>query len=160
MIKDKPEKTREQALEALRARCARAEVCTSDARRLMVRWGVPAGDFDWVITKLTDEKFIDEQRYADAYVRDKMNFSRWGERKISEALHAKRIPRSTIARAMEQIDSGSMTARLEADLLRKMNSLKEEDRYKLKDKLLRFGMSRGFGYEEVAEAVEKLFMAC
>lgn len=155
-IKEPKEKTAQQALEALMNRCARAEVCISDARRLMTRWRVPVVDFEGIIDRLVKEKFIDEERYAEAFVRDKLSFSRWGARKISEALYQKRIPAAVIARAMEQVESGSMQERLEIDLRRKMSGIKADNIYKLKEKLIRFGISRGFDMETVIDTVNRL----
>lgn len=155
-IKQQRSKTPEQALEALMTRCAKAEVCISDAKRLMFRWRVDISSHENIIDKLLAEKFIDEQRYAEAFVRDKMNFSRWGERKISEALYAKQIPSEIIKQAMGQIVPGSLTAKLEADLRRKMAGIKEENPYKLKEKLLRFGISRGFDYSTVTDVIDRI----
>ena len=155
MKQPKP-KTREQALDALMDRCAKAEVCIFDARRSLFRWLVAPEDQEWVVGRLLQERFIDEERYAGAFVRDKLNFSRWGTRKISEALYAKRIPSDIIKRALEQADGISMTGRLEADLRRKNQSVKDEDPYKRKEKLLRFGISRGYDFETVMETIERI----
>lgn len=155
-IKQPKEKTAEQALVKLMDRCAKAEVCVSDACRLMSRWRVPEPDQQGVIDRLLADRFIDPERYAHAFVRDKLNFSRWGARKISEALYQKRIPSDIIRRAMEQAAEVSMTDRLETDLRRKNNSLKEENPYKRKEKLVRFGVSRGYDFETVFETVERV----
>ena len=62
-------KTPEQALSALMRQCARAERCSGDALRLMRRWGVTDDEARKVLARLVAERFIDDQRYADAYVR-------------------------------------------------------------------------------------------
>lgn len=155
-IKQPIQKTKEQALQQLMDRCAKAEVCISDAQRLMQRWQVPTDDRQSVIDTLIKERFIDEERYAQAFVRDKLNFSRWGARKISEALYQKRIPAGIIKTAMEQAQDVEMSDRLATDLRRKNNSIKDEDPYKRKEKLLRFGVSRGYDYETVMETIERV----
>ena len=149
-------KTKEEALLALMERCARAEVCLDDARRLMLRMGVPHTDFDTVTAQLVKEGFIDEQRYAEAYVRDKLNFSRWGAGKISDALYRKRIPAALIKKAMEQVAGENMAGRLEVDLRKKLNGIKDDDPRKVREKLFRFGASRGFDFETVTETIEKI----
>ena len=155
-MKEPRQKTREQALNALMDRCAKAEICISDARRALSRWFVAPEDQEWVVSRLLGERFIDEERYAGAFVRDKLSFSRWGIRKISEALYAKRIPSDIINQALEQADGISMTDRLKADLRRKNQSVKEEDPYKRKEKLLRFGVSRGYDFETVMETIGQI----
>ena len=155
-IKQPKEKSAEEALQALMERCARAETCLSDARRLLARWRVPQPEWEGVLRQLVDERFVDEQRYAEAFVRDKLHFSRWGARKISEALYRKQIPREIIASAMEQVESASMGERLETDLRRKNQSIKEENPYKRREKLIRFGVSRGFDLETVLETTDHI----
>ena len=156
-FKSPKQKTVEEALNALMERCARAEVCISDARRLMLRWGVVVDKQEGIIDQLLRDRFIDEERYAQAFVRDKLNFSRWGARKIAEALYQKRIPTEIVKQAMEQAGEVSMTDRLAADLHRKNQSIKDEDPYKRKEKLLRFGVSRGYDFETVAETIERVW---
>lgn len=105
-------KTPEQALAALMRLCARAERSEEDARRLMTRWGVAPADREQVLERLRRDRFIDDARYAEAFVREKINLSGWGARKIADALHRKRIARETIERALAALDAryGTRTA--------------------------------------------------
>ena len=73
-------KTPEQALAALMRLCARAERSEEDARRLMTRWGVAPADRERVLERLRRDRFIDDARYAEAFVREKINLSGWGAR--------------------------------------------------------------------------------
>lgn len=111
-------KTPEQALAALMRLCARAERSEEDARRLMTRWGVAPADREQVLERLRRDRFIDDARYAEAFVHEKINLSGWGARKIADALHRKRIARETIERALAALDAGTARERL-ADLLRR-----------------------------------------
>ena len=97
-------KTPEQALRALMNVCAKSERAISDVRRSLTRWGVAPEQHQPIIDRLVRERFIDEARYAEAYVREKLNLSRWGVRKIRAALKAKRIPEQTIDEALAQAD--------------------------------------------------------
>jgi regulatory protein len=146
----------EDILAGLMERCARAEVCCSDARRLLLRRGVELAEQERMIDELIRQRFIDEERYASAFVRDKLNFSRWGSRKIAEALYRKQIPGEIIQQALAQASEVSMTDRLEHDLRRKNVALRDEDPYKRREKLLRFGASRGYDFETVMETIERI----
>ena len=68
-------KTPEQALAALMRLCARAERSEEDARRLMTRWGIAPADRERVLERLRRDRFIDDARYAEAFVREKINLS-------------------------------------------------------------------------------------
>ena len=89
-------KTPEQALAALMRLCARAEKSQDDARRLMRGWGLAEREGEQVLARLVRDRFIDDGRYAEAFVRDKLRLSGWGEYKIRTALQRKRIDRELI----------------------------------------------------------------
>lgn len=136
--------------------CAKSERCTSDLRRALYRWGVEPAAHDEIIEKLTSEKFVDDARYAAAYVREKSGLNSWGEYKIKAGLKAKCIPQAVITEAMSQIDSTKNSEKIESRLLRKLRTVKYKDSRDLRGKLLRYGLGLGFGYSEVAEAVERI----
>jgi len=143
-------KTPEQALAALMRLCARAERSEEDARRLMTRWG------EQVLERLRRDRFIDDARYAEAFVHEKINLSGWGARKIADALHRKRIARETIERALAALDAGTARERL-ADLLRrKVRTTRAATPYELKNKLIRYGLAQGYDYEAVRDAADAL----
>ena len=149
-------KTPEQALAALMRLCARAERSEEDARRLMTRWGVAPADRERVLERLRRDRFIDDARYAEAFVREKINLSGWGARKIADALHRKRIARETIERALAALDAGTARERL-ADLLRrKVRTTRAATPYELKNKLIRYGLAQGYDYEAVRDAADAL----
>ena len=105
-------KTPEQALSSLMRMCARAEKCSGDALRLMRRWGLSDADARGVLERLTRERFIDDVRYAEAYVREKMRFSGWGHHKIRAALRAKSLSPAIIESALAQLSPENNSDRL------------------------------------------------
>lgn len=149
-------RTPEQALAALMRLCARAEKCESDARRLMQGWGIAREDADRIAARLLADRFIDDVRYAEAFVREKLRLSGWGEYKIRTALQRKRIARETIDAALGQIDRAQAGERLAVLLARKMRTVKYANNYDLKTKLIRYGLSLGYDYETVAETAASL----
>ena len=149
-------KTPEQALASLMRTCARAERCSSDALRSMRRWGLSDKDARGVLERLVRERFIDDGRYAEAYVREKMRFSGWGERKIRAALRMKSIAPNIIDRAMGQLVPEEDASRLEEVLRKKASKTTARDLYDLKAKLVRFGMSRGFDLDDVLSVTEQI----
>ena len=94
--REKRTKTPEQALTSLMRLCARAEKSEGDARRLMRGWGLAERDAEAVLARLVRERFIDDTRYAEAFVREKLRLSGWGEYKIRTALQRKGIRREVI----------------------------------------------------------------
>lgn len=146
-------KTPEEALAALQRLCARAEKSSCDALRLMGTWGVEARERQAVLAKLVEQRFIDDERFAGAFVREKLRLSGWGEYKIRTALQRKGIDRATIDRALEQTDREGMTERLRTQLARKARTVKYTTPHELRTKLMRYGLSLGYDFETVTEAV-------
>lgn len=147
-------KTPEQALAALMQLASRAEKSSGDVRRLLRTWGVDPAAHDGILRTLVDQKFIDDRRYAEAYVREKSRLNGWGAYKIRQMLASKGIDSRTADEALARIESAEAAGKLCDMIARKARATKEEDMYKLKGKLLRYGLSLGYGYDEVVEAVE------
>lgn len=155
-IRKKKVKTPEQALAALMRLCARAEKSQEDARRLMRGWGLAERDAEGVLAKLVRDCFIDDARYAGAFVREKLRLSGWGAYKIRTALQRKGIPKELIDAALAQADGTDMGERLTQMLARKARTAKAATPYDLKTKLIRYGLSLGYEYEAVIEAASAM----
>lgn len=153
---EKRAKTPEQALASLMRLCARAEKSEGDARRLMRGWGLTEPDAEAVLARLVRERFIDDTRYAEAFVREKLRLSGWGEYKIRTALQRKGVRREVIDAALSQADRSQMGERLVEQLSRKARTVKYATSYELKTKLIRYGLSLGYDYEAVMDAAAQL----
>jgi regulatory protein len=160
MLPTKPKvkrtKTSEQALASLMRLCARAERSSGDAMRLMATWCVPEAERQGVLQRLLRDKFIDDNRYAEAFVREKSNLSAWGEYKIRAALRRKGIADNIISQALKQMTSEQSTERLTERLRRKIRTTKHENSYQLKTKLLRHALSLGYTMDEAMRCVEEV----
>ena len=108
------------------------------------------------LQQLQEQRYIDDERFAGAFVRDKLSFSGWGPYKIRTALTAKGIDRRTIDRALAGCGSDDMPARLERALSRKAASIPAGDPFQRRAKLMRYGLSLGYDYEAVRDCVERL----
>lgn len=155
-IRKKKTKTPDEALAALMRLCARAEKAQDDARRLMRGWGLAERDAEAVLAKLVRDRFIDDARYAGAFVREKLRLSGWGEYKIRTALQRKRIARGLIDAALAEADRTGMGERLRQQLERKARTTRYTTQYELKTKLIRYGLSLGYEYEAVLETAAGL----
>lgn len=154
--REKKPKSAAQALQSLMRLCARAEKSSGDAMRLMRGWGVAESERDGVLQKLIDQRFIDDKRYAEAYVREKSNLAGWGARKIAFQLHQKGISKEIINSTLATLDSDAQQEQLTSKLMRKMRTIKAANNYELRGKLLRYGMGLGFDYEMTRNAIDKI----
>ena len=152
--KERKPKTAAQALQSLMRLAARSEKSSGDAMRLMQRWGVPVAERRGVLEKLIESRFIDDRRYAEAYVREKSNLSGWGVRKIILHLRTKGISQDVINEALAQLDETEVKSRLQDKLRRKLKCTKANSQYELRGKLYRYALSQGYDYEQAIKAIE------
>ena len=145
----------EKVLDRMRNLCSRREYCRADImKKAMSALDGDREKAEKVIEILVAEKYIDELRYASAFARDKSSISGWGETKIRYMLSSKGVPREVIDKALEEIDESKAMTRLEKLMENKYRSLKDDPQCRLK--MLRFGLGRGYGYDEVSEVLEFL----
>lgn len=149
-------KSAEQALRLLMNMAARAERSSGDALRLMKRWGVDDNDAQRVLQRLIAERFIDDSRYAAAFVREKINLSGWGSYKIVAVLRRKGVDNRIIENALSQYGSVDMEERLQGLLEKKIKTVKYRDTSDLRAKLFRFAASRGYDYSTAMQAVDRV----
>ena len=97
---------------------------------------------------------MDDYRYASAYIREKSAISGWGMTKISYMLASKGVDRAIIMEAAKDADPAASARKLETVLRTKYKALSEDPAARLK--LLRFALGRGYSYDEVRDAVEKV----
>lgn len=152
--RERKPKSAQQALQSLMRLCARSEKSSGDALRLMQQWQVPHAERQGVLERLVKERFIDDGRYAEAYVREKSRLSGWGARKIAMQLRQKGVSQAIIDDALRQLDSNVELPRLVDKLRRKIRTTKYTSDYELRGKLMRYALSLGFDYDIVQRAVE------
>jgi regulatory protein len=136
------------ALEKLRQICSRQEKAPADIITFLKRWGVEQEHHQNIIKKLKSEKFIDEHRYAAAFIRDKMKFDHWGFIKIRMMLQQKGIERSVIEEKISECDRDEYRTMIGHELAKKRKTLKGTP-YEIWAKLARYGSSRGYAMEDM-----------
>ncbi|MDE6652148.1 MAG: RecX family transcriptional regulator [Paramuribaculum sp.] len=146
--------TPDKALARLQDLCVRSEQCSFDLRKKLYTWGLSADASEKITTLLISDKFIDDERFAQAFTRDKYRFSGWGRMKIKLHLAAKHISRATIDTAMLAIDEDEYRSVALKALKAKARTLKEGNTYEGRTKLFRFGVTRGFETGLVSELIK------
>lgn len=145
----------QKVADRMRGLCSRREYCRQDImKKVLAALGGDADEAGRIMDRLVEEKYIDELRYASAFARDKSSIAGWGATKIRYMLAAKGIDRETIAAALQEVDEGKASDRLEKLLSAKVRSLKDDPQCRMK--LLRFALGRGYQYDEAAEVIDRL----
>lgn len=152
----KKECTTDEALAKAEAYCSVAEHCKDEVLRKLEQWGAPVDSFEPIIRHLEKENYLDEQRYAIAFARDKYRFNQWGKVKISQALKLKHVPSKCISVALQEIDEEEYESILASLLRKKSLSIKANNAYERNGKLVRFAVGHGYGMEEVFRCMQRM----
>jgi len=156
MEKKKHIYTEEEAYLKLSALCAVSEQCCHDMMQKMRRWELAEELAERVVARLVKERFIDEERYARAFVRDKFRYNHWGRVRIEQELKRKKIAQRHIDEALEEIDEKDNLKALREMIQKKRPSVKGKNEYEIKGKLIRFALGRGFQMDDIIKVVGNL----
>ncbi len=146
--------TEKDALLRLTSLCARGEHCAHEMREKMRRWELTDDEQARVMEYLTDRKFVDDERYARAFVADKIKYGKWGRRKIEQALWQKRIDDDIRRMVLDEVDDGECIAVLRPLLQSKRKGIKASGDYEMNMKLMRFAIGRGFTMDIIRHCVD------
>ena len=136
--------------------CSRSEKCVSEIQEKLKLWGLSAEESEPVVKQLIAEKYLDNERFARAYVKDKFRFNHWGKQKIAHMLRAKKISPEILELAFEEIVEDDYSEDLRKLLLEKEKSIKAKDKYDKRNKLMRFALGRGFESGKIYTVLKEL----
>ena len=145
--------TEQEAYLQLAALCAQAEHCQQEMRDKMRRWELDETVQNRIIDRLIKERYVDDERYARAFVKDKIRYNKWGRRKVQQALWQKHIDAEIQQRVLDEIDEKEYLDILRPLLKQKRKSIKAESDYELNQKLVRFALGRGFGFDIIRQCL-------
>ena len=150
----KKDMTEQEAYQQLAALCAQAEHCQQEMRDKMRRWELDETVQNRIISRLVKERYIDDERYARAFVKDKIRYNKWGRRKVQQGLWQKHIDAGIQQRVLDEIDDKEYLDVLRPLLKQKRKSIKAANDYELNQKLVRFAMGRGFGFDIIRQCLD------
>ena len=137
----KKEMTEQEAFLQLASLCANAEHCQHEMLEKMRKWEVR------VMARLVKERYVDDERYARAFVKDKIRYNKWGRRKVQQGLWMKHIDDDIQQTVLDEIDDKEYLSVLRPLLKQKSKSIRAESDYERNQKLVRFALGRGFTFD-------------
>ena len=146
--------TEQEAYLRLTALCAQAEHCQHEMLEKMKKWELADEAQARVMERLIKERYVDDERYARAFVMDKIRYNKWGRRKVEQALWMKRIDKGIQERVLSEVEDEEYVSALRPLLKQKQRSTKAASDYELRQKLIRFALSRGFGFDIIRQCID------
>ena len=120
----------------------------------MRKWEVEESDRERIMEYLRKAKFVDDERYARAFVKDKIKYNKWGRRKVEQGLWAKHIAEDIRQRVLDEVDESQYKSVLTDLMKSKRRSIKAANDYEMNRKLIKFALSRGFDYSIIRQCID------
>ena len=144
-----------EAKQKLEALCAYQERCSFELEKKMMQWHVDAENRGILLAYLIENNFLNEERFAEAFVSGKINIKKWGRNKIKRELKSKRISDYSIRKGIAAIDPDVYWNNLMRLTSKKLDALaNEKDAFKKKMKLFRFLSSKGYETDLINDAYD------
>jgi regulatory protein len=137
-----------QWLNSMMVYCSRSEHCVLDVLDKLYAAGLSEEEADEIVQCLVEQGYIDEQRYANAFVNDRFRFNKWGKLKIGHALRQKKIPTAIIQVALDTLDEDAYSHVL-LQLIESKKKTVKGTATQQKAAVMRFAVSRGFEFDLV-----------
>jgi regulatory protein len=149
--------TVDEAVIALELWCAYQDRYEKEVRQKMVEYQLDPNDAEVILKYLIDDKFIDDARYADAYVRGKIRSNHWGRVKVRLELRAKGITDKWINTAIENFPEEEYLAILSHWIEKKAHKWRLLPVIVQRQKISLFLYQCGWEQEHVLAALDQLY---
>lgn len=146
--------TEEGAFKTLSALCAQGEHCQHELLEKMRRWELSEEAQARIMEKLVTGRYVDDERFARAFVSDKIRYNKWGRHKVEQALWLKHIDKSIVSEVLDAVDDREYVDVLRPLLKQKRRSTKAQSEYELTMKLIKFALGRGFTMDIIKQCIE------
>lgn len=155
MFSTDPSSTIEKAYMKLKHYCGYQDRCHQEVKEKLysLKLGKPA--VEMLLSRLIEEDYLNEERYAKAFVRGHFRQKQWGKVKITYALKQKRVSEYNIKKAMKEIPEEDYLSIAEKLITAKWNTLKNEQYINRTVKTTAFLQQRGFEPSLVQSILKK-----
>ncbi|MCF8374262.1 MAG: RecX family transcriptional regulator [Bacteroidales bacterium] len=145
-----------KALDKLMELCSQQEKCKADLRQKLFRWDITGEEAEKILGQLEADNFINEERFARAFAKDKIRFNKWGKNKVRYQLKMKEIPENLIGKALSEFDEEEYRVMIRKEIIEKNRKTKAVSDWERKGKIMQFAQSRGYEADVVMGILDKL----
>jgi len=136
--------------------CAYQERCSFDVEQKLRGMKIPQPEIAEIIRKLTLEGFLNDQRFAKAFVRGKFRINKWGRNKIGFELKSRNIEDKLIREAIKEIDEEEYRKTIRDLILKKKSEIKAEKNLNIREKMINFAAGKGYEFDTILDTLKTL----
>ena len=148
--------TPEQAWQKIKHFCAYQERCHFETKEKLFGFGLSKTDVETLISRLIEEDYLNEARFAAQFAGWHFRIKKWGRVKIVYALKQKRVSPVNIKSALKEIDEENYKAILMKLAEAKWKLLKHEQYLNRQAKTSQYLMNKGYEPTLVQETIQQI----
>jgi len=143
-MKNEKSYTVDEATKLLENYCAYQERCHKEIEQKLYDIKMIPEAKEQIILHLIQHNFLNEERFAKAFVRGKFSIKNWGKQRIINELKFRNISTYNINTALKEIDDDQYLKTLQKLAEKKLPLIKESNAFKKSSKLVNYLISKGF----------------
>lgn len=143
-----------QAWEKIKPYCAYQERCHSEVKEKLYGYGLHRQDVEVLISRLIEENYLNEERFAIAYAGGHFRVKKWGKIKITQGLKQKGVSAYCIKKGLQAIDADDYSKVLEKLTAAKWKTLAGQSKMARPFKCRQYLLQKGFENELISEALK------
>ena len=148
--------TLQEATKKLEHYCVYQERCHQEVRQKLESMHMIPEAIDMIIVHLLEHNFLNEERFAKTFVSGKFKIKKWGRLRLSFELKKKDVGKVNINQALAEIENTEYTEVFNELAEKRLQSIKETDKFKKKKKLIDYLIYRGWESDLVYEKANEL----
>lgn len=156
MFSTDPNSTIEKAYMKLKHYCGYQDRCHQEVKEKLYSLKLNKATVEQLLSRLIEEDYLNEERYAKAFVGGHFRQKQWGKVKIAYSLKQKRVSEYNIRKAMNEIPDEEYHALAEKLVKAKWNSLKKDQYIHRVVKTKAFLQQRGFEPALVQSIIQQI----
>jgi len=137
--------------------CAYQERCHKEVRAKLMSMNMIPQVIDTIMVHLIEQNYLNEERFAMTFVRGKFRIKKWGKNRLKRELKFRNISNYSITKAINQIGEREYLKTLDEIVIKRVNQVKESNKYKKRKKVVDYLLYRGWEshliYEKLNEYV-------
>jgi regulatory protein len=141
--------TSAQAFVKIASFCAYQERTQQEVRSKLYEYGIKTDEVEVIISKLIQENFLNEERFAKAFAGGKFRVKKWGRNRIIRELEMRDLSPYCIKSALKEIPEEDYVETIHQIINKKSTEIPSKNLYQKNFKIAQYLISRGFEPELV-----------
>jgi len=135
--------------------CAYQERCHKEVVKKLQELGMIPISVDTIVSKLVEDNYLNETRFAQSYARGKFRIKKWGKIRIRRELKARDLSDYNIKKGLEEIPDLDYNTTFWALFEKRKKEVYENIPSVQKKKIISYMVYRGWELEKIYEAMQE-----